>query len=187
MTFEELKTSCLNCRDCELAKTRTNVVFGYGNEKSKIILIGEGPGQVEDETGKPFVGRSGKLLDLMLDAIDLSREKNVYIANTVKCRPPGNRDPLPNETETCKKYLDKQMELIAPKIVICLGRISAFRMIKPDFRVTVEHGQWFERDGVFYMGTFHPAALLRNVNQKPMAFDDFMNVKAKIEELGIEI
>lgn len=183
--FEELKKTCATCEKCPLHLGRTHSVFGYGAEDARIMLVGEGPGQNEDESGLPFVGRSGQLLDIYLHAVGLSREENVYITNIVKCRPPQNRDPLPEERDACIPYLREQFRLLQPKIVICLGRISAQRLIKPDFAVTKEHGVWFDKDGVLFMGTFHPAALLRNPNNKPLAFDDFAAVRAKAREFGI--
>ncbi len=170
-----------------MSKTRTNVVFGIGNPNAKILFIGEGPGQNEDLTGIPFVGRGGKLLDKMLEEINLSREKNIYIANMVKCRPPNNRDPLPEEIDCCIDYLRCQFKIIRPKIIVCVGRIAAMRIIKNDFRVTREHGVWFTKKNVHIMGTFHPAALLRNPNNLPQAQDDFKKLKEKIFEVAPEI
>ena len=181
--WEELKAACMKCTACPLAKTRTNVVFGVGNPQARVLFIGEGPGENEDLQGEPFVGRGGQLLDKYLDAIGLSRKSNIYIANVVKCRPPQNRDPLPEEMEACIDYLRSQTLLIRPKIVVCLGRISAIRIMKPDFKVTKEHGQWIEKNGIFFMGTFHPAALLRNPGSKPAAFEDFLSLREKIFQL----
>ncbi|MGX8701821.1 uracil-DNA glycosylase [Caproiciproducens sp.] len=183
--WEELKSACLECRKCDLCAGRTNVVFGVGNEKASVLLIGEGPGQNEDLQGEPFVGRSGQLLDKMLDAVDLDRHKNIYIANIVKCRPPQNRDPLPEEQELCIGWLRNQVALIRPKIIVCLGRIAAMKIIKPDIKITREHGVFFERNGVLMMATLHPAALLRNPGSKPDAFDDFIKLRDKIKELGL--
>ena len=180
MDFESLKQECLACRKCSLCETRHNVVFGMGSPTAEVMFIGEGPGQSEDEQGLPFVGRSGKLLDQYLEAVDLSREKNVFIANIVKCRPPQNRDPLPEEWDACLPWLREQFRLIRPKIVVCLGRIAAQRLIRPDFSVTKEHGQFIEKNGVLFMATLHPAALLRNPKQKPMAFGDFVALREMI-------
>ena len=140
-------------------------------------------GQQEDLKGEPFVGRSGQLLDKLMATVDLFRDKNIYIANTVKCRPPQNRDPLPEEQEACSAWLDSQIALMRPKIIVCVGRISAQRYISKDFRVTKEHGLFYDRNGILYMGTFHPAALLRNPNQKPAAFEDFIALRDKINEI----
>jgi uracil-DNA glycosylase family 4 len=182
--WNTLRDECLGCTACELSKTRTNVVFGVGDQQSKVLFIGEGPGQNEDLTGEPFVGRAGQLLDKFLAAIGLDRG-NIYIANMVKCRPPQNRDPKPEEMELCIEYLRRQVKLLEPRIIVCLGRISAQRIISPDFRVTKQHGEWIERGGILMMGTFHPAALLRNPNQKPDAFEDFLRLREKMQELGI--
>ena len=181
MTLDELKTHCLSCTECELCKARTQVVFGVGNPAADILLIGEGPGENEDLQGQPFVGRSGKLLDQFLESIDLSREKNVYIANMVKCRPPKNRDPKPEEQEACLHWLREQFKIIRPRLVICVGRIAAQRMIRKDFSVTKEHGQLYEKGGILFMGTFHPAALLRSPQNKPAAFADFTALRDNIE------
>ena len=156
--FEELKSICLACKACPLAETRTNVVFGKGNPNAEVMFIGEGPGKNEDLQGEPFVGRSGKLLDLLLDAVDLSRDKNIYIANMVKCRPPENRDPKPEEIQKCIGYLRNQTHIMRPKIIVCLGRVPSCSIISKDFKVTQQHGEWFVRNGVHMMGTYHPAA-----------------------------
>ena len=179
-TWEALKQDCMACRGCALADTRTNVVFGDGAEDAEILLIGEGPGQHEDEQGVPFVGRAGQLLDDMLEIIGLDRTK-VYIANVVKCRPPQNRDPLNVEQEACRPWLDRQIALVNPKIIVCLGRIAAMALIREDFRITREHGQWFERDGRRLMATYHPSALLRDVDKRPEAFMDLRALRKEIK------
>lgn len=184
-SWEELETACLACRKCGLCEGRTNVVFGYGNQNSKVLFVGEGPGEQEDLQGKPFVGRSGQLLDKMLAAVDLDRENNIYIGNIVKCRPPKNRDPLPEEQELCIGWLRNQVALMRPKIIVCLGRIAGMKLIKPDLKITKEHGIFFEKNGVLMMATLHPAALLRNPASKPDAFDDFIKLRDKINELGL--
>jgi uracil-DNA glycosylase len=184
-TWEQLESACLDCHKCGLCAGRTNVVVGVGNQEAKVLFIGEGPGENEDLQGEPFVGRSGQLLDKMLAAVDLDRHTNIYIANIVKCRPPQNRDPLPEEQDLCIEWLRNQVALIRPKIIVCLGRIAAMKIIKPDMKITKEHGIFFERNGVLMMATLHPAALLRNPNNKPEAFDDFIKLRAKIDELGI--
>ncbi len=182
--FELLKSECLGCEGCLLSENRTNVVFGVGDENADVMFIGEGPGENEDLQGEPFVGNAGKLLDKYLLAVGMKREE-VYIANMVKCRPPHNRDPKDEEIDCCIGYLRRQVKLINPKIIVCLGRISAMRLISPEFRVTKEHGHWFKKGNVFMMGTFHPAALLRNPSQKPDAFEDFRILRSKMKELGI--
>ena len=181
-TWEALKRECMNCRNCALADTRTHVVFGFGNETAEILLIGEGPGQNEDEQGIPFVGRAGKLLDDMLEIIGLDRTK-VYIANIVKCRPPENRDPLSVEQDACIPWLRKQTALLRPKIIICLGRIAAKAIIKEDFKITSEHGQWFARNGVQMTAIYHPAALLRDMSKRPETFEDLKSIQSKVREL----
>lgn len=181
--WDELITECKNCSRCRLCETRHNVVVGIGPRDAEVMFIGEGPGENEDLQGEPFVGRAGKLLDKMLEAVDLSRHKNIYIANTVKCRPPQNRDPLPDEQEHCIQWLNAQIELMRPKIIVCLGRISAAKMINPDIKITKEHGIFTEKNGILMMATLHPAALLRNPNQKPAAFEDFLKLRDKIKEV----
>lgn len=182
-TWEELKSACENCHRCELCETRTNVVVGVGNENAEVMFIGEGPGENEDLQGEPFVGRAGKLLDKMLAAVDLDRNKNIYIANMVKCRPPKNRDPKPEEQEMCIEWLRTQVRMIKPKIIVCLGRIAAARLIKSDIKITKEHGQWIEKNGVLMMAMLHPAAILRDPRRKPDAFDDFLKLRDKINEV----
>ena len=181
--FEKLRLECLNCTDCGLCSTRTNVVFGVGVDNAEVMFIGEGPGENEDLQGEPFVGRAGKLLDKMLEAVDLDRHKNIYIANIVKCRPPKNRDPLPEEQEQCIKWLRKQFVVLRPKIIVCLGRIAAAKIIKPDIKIMKEHGTFFEKNGILFMPVLHPAALLRNPNNKPAAFQDFLKLQEKIKEI----
>ena len=175
---------CLACRACSLAQERTQVVFGVGDPAAEVLLVGEAPGANEDKQGEPFVGRAGKLLDDMLQMIGLSRER-IYITNSVKCRPPQNRDPLNTEKEACSGYLRRQMELMQPKILVCLGRISAMELIKPDFRITQEHGQFFRQDGIEKMAMYHPAALLRNPGKKPETFEDLKRLQAKIREICV--
>ena len=186
-SWESLEKDCKLCTNCNLCKTRTNVVFGVGNKNSKILFIGEGPGENEDLQGEPFVGRGGQLLDKMLTAVDLDRHKNIYIANIVKCRPPKNRDPLQEEQDACIDWLRNQVKLINPKIIVCLGRIAAVRIIKPDIRITKEHGIFFEKGNILMMATLHPAALLRNPSQKPGAFNDFLLLREKIKEFCPEV
>lgn len=183
--FDELQTACQNCTKCDLCNTRTNVVVGVGNKNADIMFIGEGPGENEDLQAQPFVGRAGKLLDLMLNAVDLDRNTNIYIANIVKCRPPQNRDPRPEEQEMCIDWLRNQVELIKPKIIVCLGRIASAKIIKEDIKITQEHGNFFEKNGILMMPMLHPAALLRNPNKKPEAFADFLKLRDKLAELNL--
>jgi len=177
-TWESLKAECGQCRGCALADTRTHVVFGDGATDAEILLIGEGPGQHEDEQGIPFVGRAGQLLDDMLAMINLDRTK-VYIANIVKCRPPKNRDPLNVEQDACIGWLRRQTALLRPKMIICLGRIAAQAIIKEDFKITKEHGQWFQRSGVQMTAIYHPSALLRDVYKRPETFEDLKSIQAR--------
>ncbi|HBM03470.1 MAG TPA: uracil-DNA glycosylase [Ruminococcaceae bacterium] len=187
MTLDELEIKCKNCTKCDLCEGRTNLVFGVGKKDADIMLIGEGPGENEDLQGQPFVGRSGQLLDKFLASVDLSRDKNVYIANMVKCRPPKNRDPKPEEQDMCINWLREQFKIIKPKIIVCVGRISAQRLIDKNFKVTQQHGQFIDKNGTLFMGTYHPAAILRNPNNKELAFADWLALRDKINELGIEI
>lgn len=180
--WEELKQECLNCQACTLCETRTQVVFGVGDPNAEVLFIGEAPGANEDRQGEPFVGRAGKLLDDMMAMIGLKRS-NIYITNSVKCRPPENRDPMNTEKDACRGYLRRQVKLMKPKIIVCLGRISAMELIREDFRISQEHGQFFEKNGVLMMALYHPAALLRNPNLKPQAFEDMKVLQAKIREI----
>jgi len=181
MTLEKLRSECLACTRCALHETRTNVVFGVGNENADIMFVGEGPGKNEDLQGIPFVGQAGQLLDTYLVAVGLKRS-DVYIANIVKCRPPQNRDPLPAEQDCCIEWLETQLELISPKIVVCLGRIAAKRLIDENFKVTVDHGRIYDVGGLKIMGTFHPAALLRNPASKIPTFEDFKKLSEFVKE-----
>ncbi|MBE6916857.1 MAG: uracil-DNA glycosylase [Ruminococcaceae bacterium] len=183
--WSELRERCMNCRSCALCTTRHNVVFGVGNPNADVLFVGEGPGEQEDLKGEPFVGAAGKLLDDMLSIIDLDRSKNCYIANIVKCRPPQNRDPLETEQDACIGYLREQIQLIRPKILVCLGRIAAMRLIREDYRITREHGQWVEKDGIWMTAIYHPSALLRDLSKRPETFDDLISLREKMTELGI--
>ena len=174
--MKNLAQRCESCQKCSLGKTRTNLVFGVGKEPSELMLIGEGPGEQEDLQGKPFVGPAGQLLDDMLEMIGLDRAR-IYIANTVKCRPPQNRDPSDEEMNACRHWLDEQIALVKPKIIVCLGRIAAGELIRKDFRITREHGQWFEKDDIKYMAIYHPSALLRDVSKRPETFADLRELR----------
>ncbi len=187
MNWVNLQQACQSCTKCGLCETRKNVVFGVGNQNSDVLFVGEGPGEQEDLQGQPFVGPAGKLLDDMLSIIDLDREKNCYIANIVKCRPPHNRDPLETEQDACIDFLQEQIALIQPKIIVCLGRISAMRLIRPDYRITREHGQWVNKDGVWTTAIYHPSALLRDVSKRPETFGDLLSIRKKIKETGAQI
>lgn len=181
-SWDKLKAECAVCRSCALCETRHNLVFGVGREDAEVMFIGEGPGEQEDLKGEPFVGPAGKLLDTMLEIIDLDRNK-VYIANMVKCRPPQNRDPQIGEQDACSGWLRRQIALVDPKIIVCLGRIAAMGIIDPEFRITREHGQWLQRDGRLYMATYHPSALLRDPSRRPEAFEDLRELRAKIRQI----
>ena len=180
--WEALEQMCKKCRECSLCETRTNVVFGVGSHEAEVLFIGEGPGANEDLKGEPFVGKAGMLLDDMLAIIGLRREQ-VYIANIVKCRPPNNRAPLGVEQDACSGWLRRQTALLRPKIIVCLGRIAAMKLIRDDFKISREHGQWFVKAGVQMMATYHPAALLRDPHRRPESFDDLKILQAKINEI----
>lgn len=182
MDWNELESVCQNCTRCGLCETRNHVAFGVGNRQADIMFIGEGPGEQEDLQGVPFVGAAGQLLDDMLSIIDIDRT-NCYIANIVKCRPPHNRDPLETEQEACIGYLQRQIELVHPKIIVCLGRIAAKALIREDFRITREHGTWVQRDGIWMTAMYHPSALLRDVTKRPETFDDLLAIREKMRQV----
>lgn len=184
MQWDALEQACGACTRCGLCETRHNVVFGVGIRNADVMFVGEGPGEQEDLKGEPFVGPAGKLLDEMLSIIDLDRKTNCYIGNIVKCRPPRNRDPLEVEQEACIGYLRNQVALIKPKIIVCLGRIAAQRLIDPEYRITRQHGQWVQRNGVWMTAIYHPSALLRDVGKRPETFDDLLSIREKIRETG---
>ena len=180
--WETLQQQCMHCRSCGLCESRTHVVFGVGDPNAEVLFVGEAPGEREDALGEPFVGRAGQLLDDMLAMIGLDRSR-IYITNSIKCRPPQNRDPLNTEKEACAPYLQKQLQLMDPKIIVCLGRISAMEMIKPDFKITQEHGQFFEKNGRLMTAIYHPAALLRDSDKKPDTFVDLKRLQARIRQV----
>lgn len=179
--FAQLHEECLQCQKCPLWETRTNVVFGVGNPDSPILIIGEGPGEQEDLQGEPFVGAAGKLLDDMLQLIGLDRSK-LYIANIVKCRPPRNRDPLKEEQEACMPWLEQQMERMQPQVILCLGRVAAQRMIRPDFKITQDHGKWYRQGNTRLMAIYHPSALLRDESKRPETFADLREFRKYVRE-----
>jgi uracil-DNA glycosylase len=181
--LEQLKAEVNGCTHCALSQKRTNVVFGEGYPQAKLMCIGEGPGYYEDQMGRPFVGKSGELLDKILGVCGFSRNENVYIANIVKCRPPDNRDPLPEERTTCLPYLLKQIEIIQPKIIVLLGSTALKGLIDPNAKITQVRGTWLTWKEYQVMPTFHPSALLRNEQLKRPAWEDFKNVVAKYREL----
>ena len=179
-SLEQLKSACASCQRCALGATRTNLVFGVGNPKADLMFVGEAPGEQEDLSGVPFVGRAGQLLDKFLAAVDIARE-DVYIANILKCRPPKNRDPLPEEEDACIEYLREQVRIIQPKVIVCLGRIAAMRLIKPDFKITQEHGVWFEKGSFAMTAVYHPAALLRDPRKKEDMLEDMKRIRQRLD------
>lgn len=181
MNWEELESACRSCTRCELHKSRTNCVFGVGSKTADIMFVGEAPGAREDASGIPFVGAAGKLLDKYLTAVGISREE-VYIANILKCRPPDNRDPLPTEQDACIGYLREQLKLIRPKVIVCLGRIAAMRLIKPDFKITREHGVFFRKNEFTLCAVYHPAALLRDPGKKEDMYMDMKAIAAVLQQ-----
>ena len=186
LSWEELENSCSSCTRCALCQGRNNVVVGVGLRTADVMFVGEGPGEQEDMQGEPFVGPAGKLLDDMMSIIDLNRG-NCYIANIVKCRPPHNRDPLDMEQDACIDYLRNQVALVQPKIIVCLGRIAAKRLIDPEFRITRQHGQWVKKGDIWMTAIYHPSALLRDLGKRPETFEDLLSLREKIRECGVKI
>ena len=182
-SWELLLEDCKKCTACALHETRTKTVFGVGNQNADILFIGEAPGEHEDLSGIPFVGKAGQLLDKYLFAVDIPRE-SVYIANILKCRPPKNRDPLPEEEDKCLGFLRRQLLLIRPKVIVCLGRIAAQRLISPDFKITKEHGIWVEKGGYLITAVYHPALLLRDPRRKEEMMEDMKAIRQKVLELS---
>lgn len=180
-SLDALRADCLSCTRCSLHETRHNVVFGVGPRNIEVMFIGEGPGENEDLQGEPFVGAAGQFLDEMLSIIGLSR-RNCYIANIVKCRPPQNRDPKIEERECCRPWLNAQIALLRPKIIVCLGRIAAMEFISPEFRITREHGIWYEIEGTWRMAMFHPSALLRDPDKRPETFRDLKSLQKMVAQ-----
>ncbi|MCX7748586.1 MAG: uracil-DNA glycosylase [Clostridia bacterium] len=185
LQWEQLIKECSNCKRCDLGKGRTNIVIGRGNENAPLMMIGEGPGEQEDLKGQPFVGPAGKLLDLLLDAM-MFKKDDYYIANIVKCRPPGNRVPTDEEAEKCLPFLRGQVKLIKPKIIVCLGSTAMKYIIDREGKITQMRGQWIEKGGFWFMPTFHPAALLRDESKKILMWEDLKKVKVKFDEINQE-
>jgi len=181
-TLDELKNYCENCRKCPLGETRNRLVFGDGSENADIFFIGEGPGYYEDQSGRTFVGKAGILFEKALKGIGLSRE-DIYIGNIVKCRPPGNRNPVEEEMHSCIPYLRYQVAIIKPRIIVCLGSVSAKKIIGEHIRITADRGRWIEKNGIRIMPTFHPAAVLRDENKKRPFWEDFLEIKSKLAEM----
>lgn len=180
--LNELRNLCAACHACPLGDTRTNPVFGVGNPEADLMFVGEAPGEQEDLSGTPFVGRAGQLLDRYLEAVEINRDQ-VYIANILKCRPPKNRDPKPEEEDACIGYLREQVRLIRPKIIVCLGRIAAMRLIRPDYKITAEHGRWVEKGGFSMTAVYHPAAILRDPRKREDMLEDMKEIRRRLEEI----
>lgn len=181
-TWKEFIENCKSCTNCPLSEQRTNVVIGRGNEEAPLMFVGEGPGKDEDTNGLPFVGKAGMLLDNLLNAIPIQSQE-YYITNIVKCRPSENRDPNQQEAEVCINHLRNQFRLIRPKIIVCLGRISAGYLIDKDFKITRDRGKWYEKGGIKMMAVYHPAYLLRNEREKVNMWHDFMEIRRVLNEL----
>ena len=181
VTWETLEAYCNNCNRCSLGQTKLHTVFGTGNREAELLFVGEAPGEQEDRSGIPFVGAAGKLLDLYLAAVAIPREK-VYIANILKCRPPHNRDPLPEEQDACMPYLREQVRLIKPKIIVCLGRIAAMRLIKPDYRITKEHGVLIRKGDFVMTAVYHPSAILHDPSKKEAMYRDMRKVRQYLSD-----
>lgn len=178
-TWEELEASIENCNKCKLCTERKNIVFGCGNKNANIMFIGEGPGADEDIQGEPFVGKAGQLMNKAFEALDIKREE-VYIANIVKCRPPKNRNPEKDEAMACMDYLRNQVMLIKPKIIVLLGSVALKNILGEEYGITSARGKWIEKKGIWYMPTFHPAALLRDESKKIDFWRDLKLVKEKM-------
>lgn len=183
MNWEELKKQVKSCRSCSLHRRAKQPVLGEGNPEALLMLVGEAPGAREDELGRPFVGAAGELLNRILQAAGFKREE-VYITNVVKCRPPGNRLPTPDEVQACRPYLENQIKLVNPKIIVCLGALATQALIAPGARITRLRGQWIQKDGIYYLPTFHPAALLRDESKKRPVWEDFKRIRALYRELS---
>jgi len=178
-TWEELEKECLSCKKCELYENRRNVVIGTGDKKASVMFIGEGPGAEEDAEGIPFVGRAGKLMNMALEGLGIKRE-DIYIANIVKCRPPGNRNPSDNEANACSDFLKTQIKLVNPKIIVLLGNVALKHILGNTNGITAARGKWVEKEGINYIPTFHPAGLLRDENKKIAFFKDLKEVFLRI-------
>ncbi len=185
LSWDQLETLCESCGKCPLCDGRKKVVLGKGNRNADLMFVGEGPGRDEDTTGVPFVGKAGQLLDRILEAAGINSD-DIYIGNIVKCRPPNNRIPTPQEAKVCLPYLRNQVYLIKPKIIVCLGATAAKYIIDTNIRITRDRGQWHQRKGYWLMATYHPAALLRDVSKKRPAWEDFKNIARKLNELNTE-
>ena len=181
-SWAEFTQQLAGCEKCRLCQTRTNIVPGEGSYTADLMFIGEGPGRDEDRLGRPFVGASGELLTRMIHAIGIERT-DTYICNVVKCRPPQNRNPEPDEAQACLPFLRAQVALIRPKVIVLLGKVACQYTLGETFSIMREHGVWRERKGIWFMPTLHPAALLRDPANKRLAWDDFQKVREKLREL----
>lgn len=181
-SWPELMEQLSGCTRCRLCRGRTNIVPGEGDPCADLMFVGEGPGQEEDRQGRPFVGPSGELLTRMIHAIGMERSE-CYIANVVKCRPPGNRNPAPDEAAACLDYLRMQTVLVRPKIIVLLGKVAASTLLREEIFITRDHGMWFERKGIYFMPTYHPSALLRDPSKKREAWEDFKKVRDRLRTL----
>ena len=184
LSLDELNAKILRCTRCGLARTRNNVVPGMGVEHPQVLVVGEGPGHDEDMQGLPFVGKAGVLLDRMLAAIGLDRKTNCYIANIVKCRPPENRNPLPDEQAACYSFLEAQIHLLKPKMILCMGKIAIEKITGQNISINAQHGEFFEYNGIPVMPTYHPSALLRNEELKRPAWEDLKKFKRRLDEIN---
>ena len=182
MDFEQLKKECANCQNCALGSEKTNSVFERGSRTASLMFVGEAPGEQEDLTGKPFVGAAGKLLDRYLCAVGIDPEQ-VYICNILKCRPPKNREPLPEEQDACMEHLRGQVRLLKPKMIVCLGRISAMRLISPDFKITRDHGVFYKKGNFLITAVYHPSALLRDPSKKEDMLKDMLRIAEEYEKI----
>ncbi len=183
LSLEELNAKILRCTRCGLARTRNNVVPGMGVQNPEVLVVGEGPGHDEDMQGLPFVGKAGVLLDRMLAAIGLDRKTNCYIANIVKCRPPENRNPFPDEQSACFSFLEAQIHILKPKMILCMGKIAIEKITGQSIAITQKHGEFFEYNGIPVMPTYHPSALLRNEELKRPAWEDLKKFKKRLDEI----
>ncbi len=182
MTWEKLKSACESCDKCPLHQTKTNTVFGVGNTASPLLFVGEAPGEQEDLSGEPFVGKAGKLFDLYLEAVGIPREE-IYIANILKCRPPKNRDPEESEQAACYPYLKEQIRLLRPKLIVCLGRVAAMKLIREDYRITKEHGIWLQKGEFSLTAVYHPSLLLRDIGKREEMLTDMLEVAKRYHEI----
>ena len=183
LDWPALRETVAACRACGLCKQRKQAVFGVGNESAPWLFVGEGPGADEDEQGEPFVGQAGKLLDSMMAALGIRRGREAYIANVVKCRPPGNRTPTPEEAAACAPYLDRQMDLIAPKLIVALGKTAAMRLLNTDASLGSLRGQVHRYRGTPLVVTYHPAYLLRNLPDKAKAWEDLLFARRTLRRI----